>query len=86
MGELRRAGCVAVSDDGRPVATALLMRRALEYAGMFGLPVIEHGEDPSLKGDGVAHEGAVRGARSGCAGIPGAPRRSWSSATSRWPS
>src|SRR5678815_3719686 len=71
IGDLRAAGCVAISDDGRPVATALLMRRALEYAGMFGMPVIEHAEDPSLKGDGVAHEGAVS-AMLGLAGIPGA--------------
>src|SRR5207253_8267706 len=39
IAELRRAGCVAVTDDGRPVATALLMRRALEYTQMFGIPV-----------------------------------------------
>jgi dihydroorotase len=70
MGDLRAAGCVAVSDDGRPVATALLMRRALEYASMFELPVIEHAEEPTLKGDGVAHEGAVAGLL-GLRGIPG---------------
>ena len=69
-GDLRAAGCVAVSDDGRPVATALLMRRALEYAGMFGMPVIDHCEDPTLKGDGVAHEGPTA-ARLGLRGIPG---------------
>ena len=57
LGEQKAAGCVAFTDDGRPVATALLMRRALEYAGMLGVPVIDHCEDPSLKGDGVAHEG-----------------------------
>ena len=71
IAELRQAGCVAITDDGRPVATALLMRRAMEYAGMFGMPVIEHCEDPSLKGDAVAHEGyhaAVLGLR----GMPGA--------------
>jgi dihydroorotase len=71
IGDLRRAGCVAISDDGRPVATALLMRRALEYASMFGMPVIEHAEDPTLKGDGVAHEGAVAGLL-GLRGIPAA--------------
>ena len=71
MGDLRNAGCVAVSDDGRPVLTALLMRRALEYASMFNLPVIDHCEDPTLKGDGVAHEGAVAGLL-GLRGIPGA--------------
>ena len=57
IGELKEAGCVAVSDDGRPVASALLMRRALEYAGMFDMPVIDHCEDPSLTEGGVAHEG-----------------------------
>jgi len=70
IGDLRAAGCVAVSDDGRPVATALLMRRALEYASMFGMPVIDHCEDPSLKGEGVAHEGSVA-ALLGLRGIPG---------------
>jgi dihydroorotase len=70
IAELRGAGCVAVSDDGRPVATALLMRRALEYAGMFAMPVIEHCEDPSLKGDGVAHEG-FHASTLGLRGIPG---------------
>ena len=69
IGDLRRAGCVAISDDGRPVASALLMRRALEYAGMFDMPVIDHCEDPSLKGDGVAHEGA----RSSMLGLKGLP-------------
>jgi len=71
MGDLRAAGCVAFTDDGRPVLTALLMRRALEYASMFDAPVIDHCEDPSLKGDGVAHEGAVAGLL-GLRGIPGA--------------
>jgi dihydroorotase len=71
IGDLRSAGCVAISDDGRPVATALLMRRALEYATMFGIPVIDHCEDPSLKGDGVAHEGPVA-AMLGLKGLAGA--------------
>jgi dihydroorotase len=71
IGDLKAAGCVAISDDGRPVATALLVRRALEYASMFGMPLIEHCEDPSLKGDGVAHEGPVGGLL-GLKGIPGA--------------
>ena len=53
------------------MATALLLRRALEYAGMFGMPVIEHCEDPSLKGDGVAHEG-YHASSLGLRGIPGA--------------
>jgi dihydroorotase len=71
LGEQKAAGCVAFSDDGRPVATALLMRRALEYAGMLGMPIIDHCEDPSLKGDGVAHEGQHATAL-GLRGIPGA--------------
>jgi dihydroorotase len=71
IGDLKAAGCVAISDDGYPVATALLMRRALEYSAMFDMAVINHCEDPSLKGDGVAHEGAVA-AELGLRGIPGA--------------
>jgi len=71
IAEMREAGCVALSDDGRPVATALLMRRALEYAGMFGMPVIDHCEDQSLKTDGVAHEGHCASTL-GLRGIPGA--------------
>ena len=70
IAELRDAGCVGISDDGRPVKTALLMRRALEYAGMFNMPVLEHCEDPSLKGEGVAHEGFHASAL-GLRGIPG---------------
>ena len=73
IADLKQAGCVAITDDGHPVATALLMRRALEYAGMFGMPVIEHCEDPSLKGDGVAHEG-FHAATLGLRGIPGGGR------------
>ena len=42
IADLRRAGCVAITDDGHPVATALLLRRAMEYAGMFDMPVVEH--------------------------------------------
>jgi dihydroorotase len=71
IAELKQAGCVAITDDGHPTATALLLRRALEYAGMFGIPVVEHCEDPTLKGDGVAHEG-YHASRLGLRGIPGA--------------
>jgi dihydroorotase len=71
IGDLRNAGCVAITDDGHPVKTAILLRRALEYAGMFGMPVIEHCEDPSLKGDAVAHEGYYA-ASLGLRGMPGA--------------
>ena len=71
IAELKEAGCVAITDDGHPTATALLLRRALEYAAMFGMPVIEHCEDPSLKGDGVAHEGFYASSL-GLRGMPGA--------------
>ena len=70
IAEMRQAGCVAFSDDGHPVATAILMRRALEYIRMFGGVVIEHCEEQTLKGDGVAHEGAQASAL-GLKGIPG---------------
>jgi dihydroorotase len=70
LGELKEAGCVAVTDDGHPVATALLMRRALEYTRMFDMPVIEHCEEQTLKGDGVAHEGLFA-SKLGLRGIPG---------------
>ena len=69
IAELKQAGCVAITDDGRPVATALLMRRALEYTSMFNMPVIEHCEDQTLKGDGVAHEG-YQASSLGLRGIP----------------
>jgi len=70
IAELKAAGCVAITDDGRPVATAMLMRRALEYTTMFDMPVIEHCEEQTLKGDGVAHEGFNASAL-GLRGIPG---------------
>jgi dihydroorotase len=57
MGEMHRAGIVAVSDDGRPVMRADLMRHALEYATLFGLPVIAHEEDDDLCCGGVMNEG-----------------------------
>jgi dihydroorotase len=69
IAELKEAGCVAITDDGKPVATALLMRRALEYSSMFNMPVIEHCEDQTLKGDGVAHEG-YQASSLGLRGIP----------------
>src|SRR5687767_15653720 len=71
IAELQAAGCVAVTDDGHPVATALLARRALEYTSMFNMPMIEHCEEPSLKSDGCAHEGP-RASELGLKGIPGA--------------
>ena len=57
MGEMKSAGIVAVSDDGRPVANAGMMRRAMEYARGFDLPVIDHCQDPTLSAGGVMHEG-----------------------------
>ncbi|MFP4193571.1 MAG: dihydroorotase [Desulfosalsimonas sp.] len=69
-GELKTSGAVAVSDDGKPVADAQLMRRALEYAGGIGLAVISHCEEPALS-DGMINEGAVS-TRLGLAGIPNA--------------
>src|SRR5882724_12671944 len=52
MGEMKAAGIVAVSDDGRPVPTAGIMRRAMEYARGFDLPVVDHCQDPSLSKGG----------------------------------
>ena len=57
MGEMKNAGIVAVSDDGRPVQTASMMRRAMEYARGFDLTVVDHCQDPSLSAGGVMHEG-----------------------------
>ena len=57
MGEMKNAGIVAVSDDGRPVPTSSMMRRAMEYARGFDLTVIDHCQDPSLSAGGVMHEG-----------------------------
>src|SRR5436305_2274434 len=57
MGEMKDAGIVAVSDDGRPVPSAGMMRRAMEYARGFNLPIIDHCEDKSLARGGVMHEG-----------------------------
>lgn len=69
MGELRAAGCVAVSDDGRPVMNAAIMRRAMEYARVFDLLVISHCEDSSLSAKGVMNEGFVS-TELGLRGIP----------------
>ena len=70
IGELVDAGCVAVSDDGVPVMNSLVMRRAMEYASAFHLPVIDHCEDSMLSRGGSMHEGAV----STELGIPGIPK------------
>ncbi len=69
MGELVDAGAVAFSDDGDPVHNAAVMRRALEYAKMFGRPVIDHCQDLSLTANGVMNEGFV----ATNFGLPGMP-------------
>jgi dihydroorotase len=69
IGELKQAGVVGLSDDGKCVMNSQLMRRALEYADMFGLPVIAHCEDVHLAAHGVMHEGRVS-AELGLRGIP----------------
>ena len=70
MGEVVEAGAVAFSDDGDPVATAEILRRAMEYTRMFDVPIIEHCEDKTLTVGGAMHEGAVS-TRLGLPGIPG---------------
>lgn len=59
LADLRAAGCVAVSDDGNPIRNSMLMRRALEYTTMLGIPVIAHEEDPFLSEEAVMHEGYI---------------------------
>jgi dihydroorotase len=71
FGELVGAGAVAVSDDGKPVASSHLMRTALEYARTFGIPVADHCEDPTLAAGGAMHEGLVS-TRLGLKGVPAA--------------
>ncbi len=69
LGELAEAGCVAVTDDGRPVSSSLLMRRALEYGKGFGLTVISHCEDLELAAGGCMNEGLT----SAYLGLPAIP-------------
>jgi dihydroorotase len=69
FGEMIGAGAVAVSDDGKPVASAHLMRTALEYARTFDVPVADHCEEPTLAKGGVMNEG-VTSMRLGLKGIP----------------
>ena len=70
MGDMAIAGARGFSDDGKPVASAGLMRRALEYARIFDLPVIDHCEEPTLVAGGVVHEGDLS-TRLGLKGWPG---------------
>jgi len=69
FGEMVGAGAVAVSDDGKPVVSAQLMRTALEYARTFGIPVADHCEEPTLAAGGAMNEG-ITSARLGLRGIP----------------
>ncbi|MGE3540320.1 MAG: dihydroorotase [Candidatus Tectimicrobiota bacterium] len=69
IGAMRKAGIVAISDDGMPVMNPRLLRRAMEYARMFDLPVLSHCEDHRLTAHGVMHEGVVSTAL-GLTGIP----------------
>lgn len=71
MGELKEAGVVALSDDGRPIMKSDVMRKALEYAKIFELPIISHCEDIYLSGDGVMNEGYTSTVL-GLKGIPSA--------------
>ncbi|RMG89562.1 MAG: dihydroorotase, partial [Candidatus Dadabacteria bacterium] len=69
IGDLAEAGCVAVTDDGHPVSSSLLMRRALEYASAFGLTVVSHCEDLDLAAGGAMNEGLA----SAYLGLPAIP-------------
>src|SRR6478735_9008291 len=71
IGSMRAAGAVAISDDGRPVMNARVMRRAMELARSFDFPVINHCEDLHLSAGGDMHEG-VQSVKLGLRGIPGA--------------
>jgi dihydroorotase len=69
MAELTAAGAVAFTDDGAPIASAEIMRRAFEYSSMFGLPIIQHAEEPTLSRGGSVNEG-FHATKAGLAGIP----------------
>jgi dihydroorotase len=69
MAELVQAGAVGFSDDGAPISSPEIMRRALEYSSMYGVPVIQHAEESSMTRDGCMNEGAMA-TRLGLSGIP----------------
>lgn len=69
MGELAEAGAVAFSDDGKTIMNAVVLRSAMEYSNLFGLPLLLHQEDTNLAGNGVMHEGYW----SMVLGLPGIP-------------
>jgi dihydroorotase len=79
FGEMRVAGAVAVSDDGRWLSDGALLRRAFEHARLFGMPVVQHCEDSSLSGGAPMHEGAV----STRLGLPGQPAIAEAAAVAR---
>jgi dihydroorotase len=79
MGELKESGCVAVSDDGKPVGNSEMMMRALQYAAGIGIMVISHAEEIELVGEGVMNEGFT----STELGLKGIPRVAEDVATSR---
>jgi dihydroorotase len=79
MGELAAAGAVAFSDDGKTVMNAVVLRSAMEYSTLFGLPLLLHQEDPNLAGNGVMHEGYW----SMVLGLPGIPDIAESTVISR---
>jgi len=70
ISSMKNAGAVAISDDGRPVMNARVMRRAMEFARSYGIPVINHCEDLHLSAGGDMHEG-FESVRRGLRGIPG---------------
>lgn len=71
IGDLAKAGAVAISDDGKPVMNSNIMRHAMEYAQSFDIPVISHAEDLDLRGRGVMNEG-IASTELGLRGIPAA--------------
>lgn len=71
FGEMKAAGAVALTDDGQPVVSSQLMRRAMEYGRSHDMVIISHSEEPSLSKNGCMHEGEVS-TRLGLAGIPAA--------------
>lgn len=79
IGLMKAEGIVAISDDGKPVSNGQLMRRAMEYASMFSLPVVVHAEDPHLAQGGAMNEGLV----STRLGLPGMPNAAESAMVAR---
>mgnify|MGYP000335386263 CR=1 FL=1 len=71
IGDLKSAGAVAISDDGKPVRSSALMKKALQYSSMFDIRVISHCEDPDLADEGVINEGYMSTVM-GLKGIPAA--------------